>query len=324
MYRFLAGLYPPNLREKYSQLLVYADLKTEPRRFLGFILFFGFGLALGGALLLGRLIPMPLLLLFILLFVFFEAAAYFYLLLRADTKARIVEGVLPDALQLMSSNLRAGLTTDRALLLSARPEFGPLQHEINEVGKKITMGDDISTSLMLMTERIRSEHLRKTLLLIVVGLKSGGELASLLEQTAENLRQQRFVEEKIRSSVMMYVFFIFAAVAIGSPLLFGLSSFLVEVLKSNISSLSLPETSYSSSMPLSFSEVSLSSEFVMFFSIISLVTSSVMGSFILGLIGKGKETRGIRYIPILILISLGMFFLTRAGIRNMLGGLFGL
>ena len=324
MYRFLAGLYPPNLREKYSQLLVYADLKTEPRRFLGFILFFGFGLALGGALLLGRLIPMPLLLLFILLFVFFEAAAYFYLLLRADTKARIVEGVLPDALQLMASNLRAGLTTDRALLLSARPEFGPLQHEINEVGKKITMGDDISTSLMLMTERIRSEHLRKTLLLIVVGLKSGGELASLLEQTAENLRQQRFVEEKIRSSVMMYVFFIFAAVAIGSPLLFGLSSFLVEVLKSNISSLSLPETSYSSSMPLSFSEVSLSSEFVMFFSIISLVTSSVMGSFILGLIGKGKETRGIRYIPILILISLGMFFLTRAGIRNMLGGLFGL
>ena len=324
MYRFLAELYPPNLREKYSQLLVYADLKTEPRRFLGFILFFGFGLALGGALLLGRLIPMPLLLLFILLFVFFEAAAYFYLLLRADTKARIVEGVLPDALQLMASNLRAGLTTDRALLLSARPEFGPLQHEINEVGKKITMGDDISTSLMLMTERIRSEHLRKTLLLIVVGLKSGGELASLLEQTAENLRQQRFVEEKIRSSVMMYVFFIFAAVAIGSPLLFGLSSFLVEVLKSNISSLSLPETSYSSSMPLSFSEVSLSSEFVMFFSIISLVTSSVMGSFILGLIGKGKETRGIRYIPILILISLGMFFLTRAGIRNMLGGLFGL
>src|SRR3989344_989065 len=309
MYRFLAGLYPPNLREKYSQLLVYADLKTEPRRFLGFILFFGFGLALGSALLLGRLIPMPLLLLFILLFVFFEAAAYFYLLLRADTKARIVEGVLPDALQLMSSNLRAGLTTDRALLLSARPEFGPLQHEINEVGKKITMGDDISTSLMLM---------------IVVGLKSGGELASLLEQTAENLRQQRFVEEKIRSSVMMYVFFIFAAVAIGSPLLFGLSSFLVEVLKSNISSLSLPETSYSSSMPLSFSEVSLSSEFVMFFSIISLVTSSVMCSFILGLIGKGKETRGIRYIPILILISLGMFFLTRAGIRNMLGGLFGL
>src|SRR3989344_987221 len=324
MYRFLAGLYPPNLREKYSQLLVYADLKTEPRRFLGFILFFGFGLALGSALLLGRLIPMPLLLLFILLFVFFEAAAYFYLLLRADTKARIVEGVLPDALQLMASNLRAGLATDRALLLSARPEFGPLQHEINEVGKKITMGDDISTSLMLMTERIRSEHLRKTLLLIVVGLKSGGELASLLEQTAENLRQQRFVEEKIRSSVMMYVFFIFAAVAIGSPLLFGLSSFLVEVLKSNISSLSLPETSYSSSLPLSFSEVSLSSEFVMFFSIISLVTSSVMCSFILGLIGKGKETRGIRYIPILILISLGMFFLTRAGIRNMLGGLFGL
>src|SRR3989338_3261059 len=176
MYRFLASLYPPKLREKYTQMLIYSDLKQEPRRFLGFVLFFGFGVAFAGSLLLGSLVPVSLLILFVAIFALFELTFYLYLVILADTKARIVESSLPDALLLMSSNLRAGLTTDKALLLSARPEFGPLQNEINEVGKKVTMGNDISSSLMLMSEHIRSEHLHKTLLLITIGIKSGGEL----------------------------------------------------------------------------------------------------------------------------------------------------
>jgi len=123
----------------------------------------------------------------------------------------------------------------------------------------------------------------------------------------------------------MYIIFIFAAIGVGAPMLFGLSSFLVEVLTKNMANIDLGQTSsVASSMPISFSKVSISSSFVMTYAITSLCASSVLGSFILGLIGKGKESRGIRYIPILLCLSLTVFFVARLLIKGMIGGLFGL
>jgi len=324
MYRFLSNFYPTNLRKAYTRILQYANIKVHPNIFIGFVLFFGFGLALAISFYLATFLKFPLILTFIGLFLFFQVAVYMYVVIQVDAKARFVENILPDVLQLMSSNLRAGLTTDRALLLSSRPEFGPFQDEINLVGKEITMGKTVKDAFLNMPKRIRSDKLTKTITLIVSGLESGGELASLLEQTAENLRKQKFVEEKIKSSIMMYLIFIFAAIGIGAPLLFGLSSFLVEVLTTNLAAVDIPESTVSGSMPLTFTSVSISSGFVISYAITSIITTSVLGSLILGLIGKGKEMRGVRYIPLLIGLSLSIFFLVRVVIRGMIGGLFGL
>ena len=322
MYRSLAKFYPKKLREAYDNLLRYSGIKINTDRFIGFIVASGFLLALVMMFGLALFIRVPFLVSFIASFFLFQILVYFLLLLKSDAKARFVEEILPDVLQLMASNLRAGLTTDKALLLSARPEFGPFQDEINQVGKQITMGKEIGEALSEMTEHIKSQRLNKTVALIVSGLRSGGELASLLEQTAKNLRQERLVDGRIRANVMMYVIFIFIAVCFGAPLLFGLSSFLVEVLTQNLAAMQLPE-SVSSTLPMSFTEVSIDPDFVMMFAIIFLITSSFLGSLILGSISKGREREGIKFIPILIVLSLGVFFLVRFAIKNMLGGLFG-
>jgi pilus assembly protein TadC len=324
MYRLLSKFYPQNIRERYIKLLTYAHLKINPNVFIGFVLFFGFGIALAASFYLATLFKVPLILTFLGIFFVLEASVYMYVLMQVDAKARFVENILPDVLQLMSSNLRAGLTTDRALLLSSRPEFGPFQEEINLVGKEIAMGKSVKDAFLTIPKRILSDKLSKTIMLITSGIESGGELASLLEQTAENLRKQKFVEEKIKSSIMMYIIFIFAAIGVGAPVLFGLSSFLVEVLTKNLASIDVGSSTVTSSMPLSFSKVSISSSFIMKYAITSLISSSVLGSFTLGLIGKGKETRGVRYIPMLLAVSLTIFFLARMMIRGMIGGLFGL
>jgi len=323
MYKFLAGIYPKNLKKKYELLIEYSDLKLNPLRLMGFFLSFGFGLAVALSLFLNRLIEVPFIFLILILFFLIELFFYVMLLLKADKKGKFVEGILPDVLQLMSSNLRAGLTTDRALMMSSRPEFGPFKEELNKVGKEIAMGRDLSDSLLDMTESIKSDKLKKTMLLIASGIKSGGELSSLLDQTATNLRQQRFVEEKTRSSIMMYVFFIFVAVGIGSPILFGLSSFLVEVITTNMAAVEMPTTAVTSNLPMSFTKVEISIGFIMTFAVVSLTTSSIVGSLILGLIGKGRGREGVKFIPILMALSLGLFFITRFLVKNVLGGLFG-
>tara|TARA_Y100000310_G_scaffold340701_1_gene437412 strand:+ start:3591 stop:4397 length:807 start_codon:yes stop_codon:yes gene_type:complete len=266
---------------------------------------------------------LPLVLTFIISFLLIEFLVYIFLVLGIDAKAKFVEDILPDALQLMASNLKAGLTTDKALLLSARPEFGPFQEEINLVGKEITMGKDIDEALLGMCSRLKSEKLEKTVLLINSGLRSGGQLAALLEQTAKNLRQQRLIDDKIRANVMMYVIFIFVAVGFGAPMLFGLSTFLVEVLTKNMGMLSLPQgAGAAAAMPISFSEIKISIDFIIKFSVTVLLTTSVLGSLVIGLISKGKEKQGIKFIPALALFSMAVFLVVRFLVRNLLSGLF--
>ena len=196
-----------------------------------------------------------------------------------------------------------------------------MSDELNTVGKKLALGGDIVASLVEFSNHIKSEKLKKTIMLIVSGLQSGGELTELLDQVVFNLRHEKFVDEKIRANVLMYAVFIFIAIGLGAPLLFGLSSFLVSVLQENLATIDIPQNT---PLPITFSEVHISPNFIVFFSVISLITSSLLGSLILGLITKGYEKRGIKFIPILLLLSLSIFFLSRYFIKTLLSNVFGL
>ncbi len=321
MYRIISRLMPRKIVEKYRELLVYSDIKVHHEKFVGFILLFGLGVALAVAFDLAAIFGYPLFTTFVVSFAVFEAVVYSWLLLKVDAKTRFVEKVLSDVLQLTASNLRAGITTDKALLLSARPEFGTLSDELNKVGKEVTTGKDIDDALINMTNRIQSEKLKKSVMLIVSGLRSGGELAPLLEQTSKNLRNAVFVEEKIKSNVRMYIIFIFAAIAFGAPMLFGLSSFLAEVMAKVLAAVEIPETT-AVSMPITLSKLTISPGFIISYIIVFLITTSTFGSLLLGSITTGEEKRGIRFIPILITLSLAVFFLVRWLITRLFGGLF--
>lgn len=323
MYRLISNIFPRKSRDKFALLLRYADIKAVPDKFLGFLITFGLLFSILISILFKLLFNLPFIIYLIVSFVVIGFILYFPIILKADKKSRVIEEHLPDALQLMSGNLRAGITIDHALLLSTRPEFGVLNKEINLVGKQITMGKSISDALLSMTKRVRSKTFEKTILLIVSGLKSGGELASLLEESAEDLISKRIVDKKVRSSVNMYVIFIFIAIAFGAPLLFGLSSYLIGVLTETLGQVELPQTSQVS-IPFTISSgpPTLNQEFVTNFSLIFLLTSVILGSLIIGLISKGKEKYGVKYIIPLLILSIGLFYLVRLLINNFLGGLF--
>jgi MFS-type transporter involved in bile tolerance (Atg22 family) len=49
----------------------------------------------------------------------------------------------------------------------------------------------------------------------------------------------------------------------------------------------------------------------MLYSILSLTVTSIFGGILIGLIQEGEEKAGLRYIPLLLLFSLSIFFLAR-------------
>ena len=172
-YGFISQLYPGKIRKDYLRLLSYFDLKTKKEYVLGFILLSGFGLSLILSFQVASYYyKAPFYMIFIFSFFIIEFLIHMLLSLAADKKAKFVEEILPDVLQLMASNLRAGLTPDKAFLVSTRPEFGILNNEINRVGKELTTGKDIDHALKAFAKRFKSEILSKTVDLIILSLKS--------------------------------------------------------------------------------------------------------------------------------------------------------
>jgi len=241
--------------------------------------------------------------------------------LRISAEIKKMEEVFPDFIELMSSNLRAGMTIDNALLLSSRKEFAPLDREITTLGKDIMTGKEINKALSEMASRIGSEKIKKTIDLITSGIKSGGNISVLLEETAINMRERSFIEKRAASNVLMYVIFIFFAVAIGAPLLFGLSAALVQILTNLLAT--IPTAEMPTNTPFTLTKITISVSFVTYLSLMFLAATSLFASMIIGLVNKGEEKAGLKYALPLVAISAIVFFAIKTFMIKYFSSLFG-
>ncbi|RME54839.1 hypothetical protein D6777_02485 [Candidatus Woesearchaeota archaeon] len=318
LYNLTTKLVPGKLRKRLLYAVQNAESVYPAEKVLGFMILFLLVLSIGLSFFVALITKIGLGYAFLLSLFFLFFSSYLIAVVQADKKAKLVDELLPDALQLMASNLRAGMGIEKAMMLAARPEFGPLEKEIYTVGKEVATGKDISKALLNMTKRVNSRALEQVVNLIISGLRSGGKLSELLDNSAEDLRRQKIIKEKIKSNVQVYIIFIFVAAGIGAPFLFALSLFLVKVVIANFANIDVP-TSAASSIPISIKSVKISTSFILKFILLSLTTTSILSSFTLGLISKGKAREGAKFIPLLILFSIGVFFLISYVIENVFG-----
>ena len=297
IYKTLARIIPSKLRKRIRREILCSTIKIDPEKLIGALILWGIIISLLISVILYQLLEINHIIGFFIGLLTVFLLSYIWIMFSIDAKTKQVEEVLPDALQLMSSNIRAGLTTDKALLLAARPEFGPLAEEIKRVGRETIIGRSLESALMDMCNRVKSENLQRTVELIVNSLRSGGKLADLLDQTANDIRDQQLIQREISAGVLMYVIFIFIAIGIGAPMLFAVSSFLVEMLTTNISRISsgLPPEVVSG-MPISIQVSSISPGFIRMYSLVALSLTSILGGMTMAVIRTGKVRDGFRSV----------------------------
>lgn len=311
IYRLLGQGY----RNRIGEWIKYSGSKMTPKGFsnysFAFSLLFGFIAGLIFRNLFVIIFPAAFLGLLLLM--------HGFLVLAVERRAKFVENMLPDALQLMAANSRAGYIPSRALLLSARKEFGPLCDAIKNVGKEIAMGETMEESLKKITAHIKSELLDRTIKLINEGIRSGGQFANLLEENADDIRRVQAIKNDMRANVMMYTVFIAFAGCVGSPVLYALTGFLIGTISDLGKSISVPKTSSVSTPFMKFGGLDLSPDFLLIFSVMSILITAISGSIIVGLISGGKEKNGIKYIPIFLILAFGIFLAARIFIAGMFG-----
>ncbi|HIH18770.1 TPA: hypothetical protein HA225_02215 [Candidatus Micrarchaeota archaeon] len=307
----------------WGELLQYNDVEMEGRRFSAYLLIVSAVSFLAVAALLYQA-PLFALLGGLAVFGAIHILVYTYLILGANSRASKVEEVLPDFLSLVASNIRSGLTPDKALIVSAREEFGPLTAAINKAGKHSITGMPLEQVIMGIGEHIRSNVLEKTIRLIVEGLHSGGDMADLLEKTALDIRKFRSVRREINSIILNYVLFIVAAITFGAPLLYGVSTFLVDIMlliKGKIGVGAQGASALAGSVGIFKGKLALTPEGVTLFASSAIIITVFFGCMAVGVMSSGRRVEGLKYFPMLALIALGILFGIRFALSAILGGM---
>lgn len=313
----LAKIVPHAYLERIENLLIYSGSKKEPESFVERALIISIIAGFGA----GLFFISSFLIVFGVGFLVAFAAMHGILILSVEKRTHFVESILPDALQLMAANMKSGFIPSRAMLLSARKEFGPLSDAIKQAGKEMMTGKSLQEALKTIPKTIRSDVLDNTISLIIRGIRSGGQLVSLFEETALDISRKESIKKEVKANILMYGIFIGFAACVGAPGLYALSSYLVTTISELGSVAQVPEQ-FQSRLPLmKFGQIDVSGDFLFMFSLAAIIITTFFGGLIIGIIDSGKEKTGIKYIPIMMIIGLTVFFVGRIIITTMFGTL---
>jgi archaellum biogenesis protein FlaJ (TadC family) len=237
----------------------------------------------------------------------------------ADKRRKEVEDVLPDALQLISANIKSGLTIEKAFLLSARDEFGPLAVDLRQGAMQMFGGTPVEDVLEDMSKSTKSELFQETIRLLQDGIESGGKVSQLLEASSRDIRKSLHLREEIAANVQMYSMFILAASLFGAPILFSVSVFLTERTTSLWAGQNLQNLPDAGGGFFNFSAPSLEPAFFADFAMASIIISNIFAALIISEIKNGTVKDGLKYIPLLVIVAVVIFSLTNVVLTSALG-----
>ncbi len=129
-------------------------------------------------------------------------------------RRRLIPAALPEALDLLTLVLQAGLDFQVALAhyLERAPQ-GPLREELALVQSEIRTGVSRVDALRHLGERVPDRDLRETTQAIIQGIELGSSLTPILRIQAKALRQRRAFEAEKQAAIaplkLMFPLFVF-------------------------------------------------------------------------------------------------------------------
>ena len=263
---------------------------------------------------------------------------YFLLTISSYQRAQKIETLLPDALRIISSNIRAGMTLENAMWSAARPEFGPLKDEISKVSADTFGGKSVDEALLEMPKRVDSRILERAIKLIVEGIRLGGRMTDLLDRVAEDITSSQNLQRQIATSTTTYSIFILFAALVASPVLFSVSSFYAQLNEKTLASFSASSAGdlgkFSSQaggiaarVPAGLLQPKAQAGFgitffdIRLFSIAVLVITSYFAALIMSQIKDGDTRKGLAYVPVFIITSVSVYLICLFVLEGVFSGL---
>lgn len=126
-------------------------------------------------------------------------AAHLLLGYLAGKRRNTFDQQLGDTLQLLAGGLRAGHSILRAIDAAATESLSPTSEEMRRVVTETSLGRDLQSSLNDTAERMRNEDFVWVAQAIQINREVGGNLAEVLDQVNETIRERSEIKGHIKS-----------------------------------------------------------------------------------------------------------------------------
>jgi flagellar protein FlaJ len=235
-----------------------------------------------------------------------------------------LEEVLPEFLRLVSTNHRSGLPLDVSLWKANKPRFGILSEEINEVAKKTYATGDLVQPFEEFGKKYDSNMLKRVITNLLEGVKTGADIAGLLDEISTNITTIRNTRKELASEVENYMLFITITVLVISPFMFGLTnkmSGLIESVKNTLSESMGSGGEVAGTMPMDISFEKSEKDFKQYFDYfvyLMLLTNSVISVLLMSLVKYGNVQQDLKRIPIYYVIAMIVYLSSKALFANFL------
>jgi hypothetical protein len=256
-------------------------------------------------------------------FIIVWALPFIILSILTTNRTKTVEETLPDVLSMVAQNMKAGMTSYNALWSAARPEFGTLAIEIQDVAKATLTGIPLTDALIGMTNHVSSNKLQRSVHLVVQGMKSGGDLPAVLHAITLDMRREQSLKKQMAAETSAHSIFILFAIMVGAPLLFSVSYQFVSIFSSMMTKLNVAELSKNAPQGgmISISPLAISTEFFMYYALAMLAISGFFGSLLVGTLKSGNPVEGIPTIPAFVIIPVVIFFIMKYALGLVFGSM---
>jgi tight adherence protein B len=128
------------------------------------------------------------------------AGPLFYLMLRANSRARALSLQLPNALEVMVRSLEAGHPIPTAISLVGREMPDPVGSEFGMAGDEIAYGATLEQAVARVADRCRHPDVDLFAASIRLQEKAGGNLTGLLKMLAKTVRERHKMRLKIKAA----------------------------------------------------------------------------------------------------------------------------
>jgi pilus assembly protein TadC len=240
---------------------------------------------------------------------------YFEIYYKIDDRRKKCQKILPEFLSLIATNINAGVEPISALYMSLRPDFSPITEELNKLKSLSMSSRSILEQLSYLEKRIDSRSLKMALRMIEKGAASGGKLSILLENVAMDLREANEIENELKTATRGYIYFILFLIIIGVPLLLAASSIFVKTIFSSKGFGGGPPflLFIATEREATVEQLNVDLLFTAF-----LVIGAIASSLMLGVVWGGEMKNGVKYIPLITIVSYVFFFLFSSMIQRIL------
>jgi len=209
-----------------------------------------------------------------------------------------MEEKFPDFLRDLAEYWRGGLSMSTAVGTLAKGEYGALTGEVKKMATQISWGVSFHQVLRMLTERMGSRLVNRSVSLIEEADKAGGSISDVLVTASNDAREIKWLQLERKRNTSTYMMIVYVSFFVYLGIVGVMAGLFIPAITG-----STKELSGGGGGIGGVSVASINVPLMVFLFFCSAVVQGIGNGIVGGLMGEGKIVSGMRHAFIMVLIA---------------------